>query len=1087
MKIYELAKEIGVDSKDIVEFLKSKGADVKNHMSVVPEEMLLKVKSNFSNGKGEAASAETEKKTSGIKAVALPEHLLKQVEEEERVRREKEAAREKEKEEAPKEEAKAAEVPKKAAAANKKVHVKLNTQNSASLKKAGQSQQRAAQEKAAAPRQAPKKWVSAKDRIPDDIKAERERQAAEEAARTAQEAARAAAEAEAAAKAAKEAEEAAQAEAAVRAAAQAEEAVKAAKEAEAAAKAAKEAEEAARAAAQAEEAAAKAEAEAEKTAAEAEAVKVHEGVKQETAATQEAELKQQDPSAKNKDASRNQKSSRNEDTRKTNKGQDNKKNQNSSKNSNNRNDNRRSGEKPKIESVSKIADDRRPKVLGRVEPVKESQAVKSLREKLVKGTVNKDDLLGTNKKNNNERNGQQNRNGQKGNYNKDRQGQGKSGQGGPDKNQSGLRNQQNRQNGSSSAPVMDSSKGGRKGTKTGKDRYDKNKGDKFERLENERAALKNVNRPKTVQKEEEIKVITIPETIALKDFAEKLKMKPADLIKKLFLAGQVFTVNDILDFETAEGIALDMDIICEKEEVVDYIAELLKDTEDPEETLVKRPPVVCVMGHVDHGKTSLLDAIRKTNVIAGEAGGITQHIGAYTVEINDEQITFLDTPGHEAFTAMRLRGAMATDVAILVVAADDGVMPQTIEAINHAKAANIHVIVAINKIDKPGANIDKVKQELSDQGLVPEEWGGDTIFVPVSAKKGDGIESLLEMVLLDTEILELRANPDRMARGVVIEAKVDKGRGSVATLLVQKGTLKVGDHVAMGESYGKVRAMINDKGQRIKEAGPSTPVEITGLNGVPNAGDTFVAYKSDKEAKQFAQVFIEENKKKLLAGTKAKMSLDDVFSQMKAGELKELDIIVKADVAGSVEALKDSLEKLSNDEVVVRCIHTGVGNVSESDAILASASNAIIIAFGVGVNADARSTVEHEKVDMRSYSVIYDAIDDVELAMKGMLEPVFEESVIGHIEVRQIFKASGVGTIAGSYVTDGIVKRSAKVRLSRGTELLFDGDIASLKRFNDDAKEVKSGYECGIVLKDFSDIKEGDTMEVYEMKEVSRF
>ena len=1081
MKIYELAKEIGVDSKDIVEFLKSKGADVKSHMSVVPEEMLLKVKSNFSNGTNAPSSSassagleETEKKTSGIKAVALPEHLLKQVEEEEKARREKEAAKEKEKEEAPgREEAKAAEAPKKTAAAGKKVHVKLNTQNSASLKKAGQSQQRTVQEKAAAPRQAPKKWVSAKDRVPDDIKAERERQAAEEAAR-------AAAEAEAEAKAAKEAEKAAKAQAQAKAMQEAEEAARAAAEAEAAK--AKEAEEAAKAAEEAQAAAAKAAQEAEKNAKAAQA----QSARTNEAADQETELKQQDTSAKNKDVSGNRKSSKNEDTRKTNKGQDNKKNQNSSKNSNNRNDNRRSGEKPKIESVSRIADDRRPKVIGRVEPVKESQAVKSLREKLVKGTVNKEDLLGTNKKNS-ERNGQQNRNGQKGNYNKDRQSQGKGSQSGLDRNQSGQKNQQNRQSGSSSAPVMDSSKGGRKGAKTGRDRYDKNRGDKFERLENERAALKNVNRPRTVQKEEEIKVITLPETIALKDFAEKLKMKPADLIKKLFLAGQVFTVNDILDFETAEGIALDMDIICEKEEVVDYIAELLKDIEDPEETLVKRPPVVCVMGHVDHGKTSLLDAIRKTNVIAGEAGGITQHIGAYTVEINDEQITFLDTPGHEAFTAMRLRGAMATDVAILVVAADDGVMPQTIEAINHAKAANIHVIVAINKIDKPGANIDKVKQELSDQGVVPEEWGGDTIFVPVSAKKGDGIESLLEMVLLDTEILELRANPNRMARGVVIEAKVDKGRGSVATLLVQKGTLKVGDHVAMGESYGKVRAMINDKGQRIKEAGPSTPVEITGLNGVPNAGDTFVAYKTDKEAKQFAQVFIEENKKKLLAGTKAKMSLDDVFSQMKAGELKELDIIVKADVSGSVEALKDSLEKLSNDEVVVRCIHTGVGNVSESDAILASASNAIIIAFGVGVNADARSTIEHEKVDLRSYSVIYDAIDDVELAMKGLLEPIFEENIIGHIEVRQIFKASGVGTIAGSYVTDGIVKRSAKVRLSRGTELLFEGDIASLKRFNDDAREVKSGYECGIVLKDFSDIREGDTMEVYEMKEVSRF
>ncbi|MBR3003829.1 MAG: translation initiation factor IF-2, partial [Lachnospiraceae bacterium] len=587
--------------------------------------------------------------------------------------------------------------------------------------------------------------------------------------------------------------------------------------------------------------------------------------------------------------------------------------------------------------------------------------------------------------------------------------------------------------------------------------------------------------------EEEIKVITIPDHISVKDFAAKLKMQPAALIKKLFLKGQIVTVNDIFDYETAEEIALDMDIICEHEVVVDAIEELLKEEPDPEETLVKRPPVVVVMGHVDHGKTSLLDAIRKTNVIAKEAGGITQHIGAYTVEINGESITFLDTPGHEAFTAMRLRGAQATDVAILVVAADDGVMPQTIEAISHARAAKIHIIVAINKIDKPGANIEKVKQELADQGIVPEEWGGDTIFVPVSAKKGDGIENLLEMVLLDTEILELRANPNRKARGIVIEAKLDKGRGSVATLLVQKGTLKVGDHVAMGESYGKVRAMTNDKGQKIKEAGPSTPVEITGMNGVPNAGDTFVAYDNDKDAKQFAQVFIEENKKKLLAGTKSKkMSLDDVFDQMKAGELKELNLIVKADVQGSVEAIKESMNKLSNDEVVIRVIHSGVGNVSVSDAILASASKAIIIAFNVSANADARDIIEHENVDMRTYSVIYNAIDDVELAMKGMLKPIYEEVITGHVEVRQTFKASGVGIIAGSYVTDGIVKRDSKIRLSRDGEQIYEGSVDTLKRFKDDAKEVRSGYECGIVLKDFQDIKEGDIMEAYEMKEVPR-
>ena len=1003
MKIYELAKELGVDSKDIVDFLKKEGADVKSHMSNVPEDMFIKVKNNFSNSGTDKAAAAPEgaagKKPSGIKAVALPEHLLRQVEEEKAAKEKAQAEKE---ESAPvREDIK----PEQAQAVKKKVHVKINAQNSSSLKT--RQPQNAPQRAPEQRKPVQKKWVSAKDRIPDDIRAEREKQAAEEALKQ------------------KEAEEARKA---------------------------------------AEEAAAKAKAEEEKRLADEEAQRKAALEKAEALKAKEAKEAKEEEAAENKapEKAPEKKPSQGQGTKPANKtGQQKKPAQ-------------------KVESVSKIADERKPKVLGRVEPAKESQAVKSLREKLVKGTVNKEDLLGGSKKNTD------NRQGQKGQYNnKDRQGTGRNAQG--TKNQpSGSKNYggQSRQAGAG-APAADSSKNPRKQGRPSKDRYDK-KGDKFERLENEKAAMKNVSRPKNEQKEEEIKVITIPDTISLKDLADKLRMKPADLIKKLFLAGKVYTVNDILDFESAEEIALDMDIICEKEEVVDNIAQLLAEEDDPEETLVKRPPVVCVMGHVDHGKTSLLDAIRKTNVIAGEAGGITQHIGAYTVEINGEQITFLDTPGHEAFTAMRLRGAMATDVAILVVAADDGVMPQTIEAINHAKAANIHVIVAINKIDKEGANIDKVKQELSDQGLVPEEWGGNTIFVPVSAKKGIGIESLLEMVILDTEILELKANPDRMARGVVIEARVDKGRGSVATLLVQKGTLKVGDHVAMGESYGKVRSMINDKGQRIKEAGPSTPVEITGLNGVPNAGDTFIAYKTDKEAKQFAQVFIEENKKKLLAGTKAKMSLDDVFSQMKAGELKELDIIVKADVAGSVEALKDSLEKLSNDEVVVRCIHTGVGNVSESDAILASASNAIIIAFGVGVNADARSTIEHEKVDLRSYSVIYDAIDDVELAMKGMLEPVYEESVIGHIEVRQIFKASGVGIIAGSYVTDGLVKRSAKVRLSREGEQLFDGEIASLKRFNDDAREVRSGFECGIVLKDHSDIKEGDIMEVYEMKEVER-
>lgn len=703
------------------------------------------------------------------------------------------------------------------------------------------------------------------------------------------------------------------------------------------------------------------------------------------------------------------------------------------------------------------------------EKPRESEAVKSLREKIVKGTVSVADIQISRSSKDRGRTQRDDRNHQKGD--RQRPGQKNQGQGG------------------ANAPAVSAggdSKGKGKGGKQ-KGRYDKPHGDKFDRLENERGAQRIHKAAEESKPEEEIKVITLPETITVKDFASKLKMQPAQLIKKLFLSGQVLTVNDVLDFETAESIALDMDILVEHEVVIDYIEELLKEDEEDEAKMVKRPPVVCVMGHVDHGKTSLLDAIRKTNVISKEAGGITQHIGAYMVTLpSGERITFLDTPGHEAFTSMRLRGAMATDVAILVVAADDGVMPQTVEAINHAKAADIHVIVAVNKIDKPGANVDRVKQELSDHGLVPEDWGGDTIFVPISAKTGEGIPELLEMVILDTEILELKADPDRKARGLVIEAKLDKGRGSVATLLVQKGTLKVGDHIAMGESYGKVRSMTNDLGEKVKEASPSTPVEITGMNGVPKAGEVFIAYDNDKEAKAFAAVFVEENKKKLLAGTRKKTNLDDLFDQMKAGELKELELIIKADVQGSVEAIRDSLEKLSNDEVVVKVIHSGVGNINESDAILASASNAIIIAFNVQADARARDTIEHEGVDLRTYSVIYNAIDDVEAAMKGMLEPIYEEEVIGHVEVRQTFKASGVGVIAGSYVTDGYITKDSKVRLSRDGEQLYEGPLSSLKRFQDDAKEVKSGFECGIVLADFQDIKEGDVMEAYIMKEVPR-
>ncbi len=502
--------------------------------------------------------------------------------------------------------------------------------------------------------------------------------------------------------------------------------------------------------------------------------------------------------------------------------------------------------------------------------------------------------------------------------------------------------------------------------------------------------------------------------------------------------------------------------------------------------MVPRPPVICVMGHVDHGKTSLLDAIRSTNVTAREAGGITQHIGAYTVKCNDQDITFLDTPGHEAFTAMRMRGAKSTDIAILVVAADDGVMPQTVEAINHAKAAGVDIIVAINKIDKPSANIERVKQEMAEYNLIPEDWGGDTIFVPVSAHTREGLDTLLEMILLVSEVKELKANPDRKARGLVIEAQLDKGRGPVATVLVQKGTLHVGDAVAAGSCHGRVRAMIDDKGRRVKEAGPSTPVEILGLNDVPNAGEVLMAKENEKEARNFAETFIKEGRERLLEDTKSKLTLDGLFSQIQAGSIKELNLIVKADVQGSVEAVKQSLEKLSNEEVAVKVIHGGVGAINESDVTLAAASNAIVIGFNVRPDVMAKSIAEREKVDLRLYRVIYQAIEDVEAAMKGMLDPIFEEKVIGHAVVRQTFKASGVGTIAGAYILDGIFQRNCSVRLFRDGEKLYEGALASLKRFKDDVKEVKEGYECGLVFEKFNDIKEEDTVEAYTMVEVPR-
>ena len=622
-------------------------------------------------------------------------------------------------------------------------------------------------------------------------------------------------------------------------------------------------------------------------------------------------------------------------------------------------------------------------------------------------------------------------------------------------------------------------------------RKDNHKNDRKKDVEvKENLKFANSQLKKNVKKEEKeedtIKQLVLPDSLTIKELADKMKVQPSVVVKKLFMQGKVVTINQEIDYDTAEEIALEFNCICEHEVKVDVIAELLKEDEEPEEKMVPRPPVVCVMGHVDHGKTSLLDAIRETHVTDKEFGGITQKIGAYTVDVNGQSITFLDTPGHEAFTAMRMRGAQATDIAILVVAADDGVMPQTIEAINHAKAADVEIIVAVNKIDKPNANVEKVKQELTEYGLIAEDWGGSTIFVPVSAHTKEGIDELLEMILLTAEVHELKANPDRNARGIVIEAELDRGRGPVATILVQKGTLHVGDNVAAGASYGKIRAMIDDKGRRVKEAGPSTPVEILGLNDVPNAGEIIMAMDTDKEARNVAETFISEGKKKLLDDTKHKVSLDALFEQIQAGNVKELGLIIKADVQGSVEAVKQSLVKLSNDEVVVKVIHGGVGNINESDVVLASASNAIIIGVNVKPDNQARIVAEREKVDMRLYTVIYNAIEDVEAALKGMLEPIYEEKVIGQVEIRQIFKASGIGNIAGCLVTEGRVTRDSKVRLTRDKEQIYEGPLASLKHFKDEVKEVKAGTECGIVLENFNDIQEGDKLEAYIMVEVPR-
>ena len=583
-----------------------------------------------------------------------------------------------------------------------------------------------------------------------------------------------------------------------------------------------------------------------------------------------------------------------------------------------------------------------------------------------------------------------------------------------------------------------------------------------------------------------IRTITLTETVTLKDLADAVKTPVTALIKKLFLAGKMVNVNSEFSFDEASEIALEYNCIAEEEEKVDVIEELLKEDEEDEKDMVSRPPVVCVMGHVDHGKTSLLDAIRQTKVTSGEAGGITQAIGASVVDVNGQTITFLDTPGHEAFTAMRMRGAQSTDIAILVVAADDGVMPQTVEAINHAKAAGIEIIVAINKIDKESANIERVKQELTEYELIPEDWGGSTIFCPVSAHTKEGIDNLLEMILLTADVLELKANPNRKARGIVIEAELDKGRGPVATMLVQKGTLHVGDYIAVGASHGKVRAMTNSRGERVTEALPSTPVQIQGLNTVPDAGEIFMAVDNEKEARTISETYISQGKEKLLADTKQRMSLDDLYSQIQAGNLKELKIIIKADVQGSVEAVKQSLLKLSNDEVVIKCIHAGVGAINESDIILASASNAIVIGFNIRPDARAKDMADSEGVDVRLYRVIYNAIEDIDSAMKGMLDPIYEEKVIGHAEIRQTYKASGIGVIAGSYVLDGTINRNCSVRITREGNLIFEGKLASLKRFKDDVKEVKSGFECGMVFENFQDVAEEDQIEAYEMVEVPR-
>ena len=674
-----------------------------------------------------------------------------------------------------------------------------------------------------------------------------------------------------------------------------------------------------------------------------------------------------------------------------------------------------------------------------------------------------------------------------------RPGQGSEGRGG--RGGSDSRGGRPGQGGAGARPGQGPAGAGRGGDKSRKQPHqDKDRRSRKDQIYNEEENSRRnkpgrFNRPEKkeqVPAEEQIKTISIPEKISIRDLAERMHLQAAEIIKKLFLQGKMMTPNSEVSYDEAEEIALGYDILCEKEQKVDVIEELLREDEENEDEMVSRPPVICVMGHVDHGKTSLLDAIRSTNVTGKEAGGITQAIGAYMVSVNGRDITFLDTPGHEAFTAMRMRGANSTDIAILVVAADDGVMPQTIEAINHAKAAGVEIVVAINKIDKDGASPERVKQELTEYELIPTEWGGSTEFVEVSAKTGEGIEDLLETILLTADIMELKANPDRKARGLVLEAKLDKGRGPVANVLVQKGTLHIGDFISAGASSGKVRAMIDDKGRRVKVAKPSHPVEILGLSDVPSAGEVFLAHEDLQTAKSYAETYKIQRKEELIEETRMRMNLDDLFNQMKEGNLKEFNLIIKADVQGSAEALRQSLLKLSNEEVVVKVIHAGVGNITESDVSLASASNAVIIGFNVRPDMMAKSIADQEHVDIRLYKVIYQAIDAVEAALKGMLAPVYEERVIGHAQVRMLFKASHVGNIAGSMVLDGVVRRGCKVRIRRGEELIYEGSLASLKRFKDDVKEVREGFECGLVFDGFDKMQVDDIVEAYDLVEVPR-